>query len=92
MSLQQCMFEVSSSEFVAWIGYLDTEVNRFHRQDYFLATIAAEIRRSYVKKPRDVKIGDFLLEFETSDVVQKHSAQESKNFWFSALGITKEGE
>ncbi len=34
--------------------------------DYYLAQIATEVRRSYVKKPGNVKLKDFLITFKTA--------------------------
>ena len=76
--------------------FLDEEVNAFHREDYYLAQIAAEIRSGYVKNPNSVKISQFLLEFTSSQPQKEKSREEylkqSKSAWLGAVGIKQEGE
>lgn len=85
MSVQRCQCEISSSEFMDWIVYLDEEMNLFHREDFFLAQIATEIRRSFVKDPSKVKFKDFLIQFKKKVEPKKLSIEErskrSKAFW-----------
>lgn len=71
---------------------MEEEVNDFHREDYYLAQIACEVRRSYVKHPGRVKLKDFLIKFESRKPDTRPSLQESKQFWFSALGLDKDGK
>lgn len=96
MSLQRAQFEITSTEFVNWIAYLDDEEeNRFHREDYYLAQIAAEIRRSYVKDPRSVKIESFLMKFERkvkpkkSKMTMKERTKKAKAYWSALMGVPK---
>jgi len=77
MSVQRAQYEITSSEFMDWIAYLDDDANRFHREDYFLAQIAAEIRRSFVKDPMSVKLSPFLLKFGKKEERKKLSIAES---------------
>ncbi len=87
---------MSSTEFLEWVAYLNEEVNEFHREDYFFASIAAEIRRMYVAKPMSVRLSDFLITFkEKSEFKQpkKMSVEEktkrSKAFWGTIVGLPK---
>lgn len=93
MSVRKVQSEVSSSEFLEWIAYLDEDANRFHREDYYFANIAAEIRRSYVKDPMKVKISSFLMKFTRAKKSEKLSVKEriaqSKAFWRGMLKIPK---
>jgi len=98
MSKQRCQAETTSSEFVKWIRYLDDEVNAFHREDYYWAQIAAEIRRGNVKHPKNVKVGDFIMTFTTTTkkkAEKKEKAEglsreariaRSKSFWSALAG------
>jgi len=63
MSLQEVMNQTTSTEFVDWMTFFEMERSSFHREDYYLAQIAAEVRRSIVKKPQEVQVQDFLLKF-----------------------------
>lgn len=93
--MQRCMAETSSSDFVDWQIYFEQQLNTHEKLDYYLAQIAAEVRRGWVKSPKQVKSEDFLIKFErkgasktseapaTDDEKQKYLA-ESKAF-FSAL-------
>lgn len=77
-----------------WMLYFTLEPNFFHREDYYLAQIAAEIRRSLVKNPKEVDIKSFLLHFtqkkekEKDDSIQTKTAK-SKAFWFTLVGAGK---
>ena len=61
-----------------------------------LAKIAAEVRRSYVKEPKDVKLSDFLIKFKEKVKQKKMSIEErtnrSKAFWSTVTGLTKRGK
>jgi len=92
MSTQRAQFEISSTEFMDWIVYLDDkEINEFRREDYYLANIAAEVRRSYVKDPMKVKIDSFLFNFKSEKKEKKKMSIEertkrAKSFWGAIVG------
>lgn len=98
-SVEQLKEEITHSEFLDWMEFLALERNKARKLDYYLAQIAYELRRSYVKNPDRVKLNSFLLkfvskspparmDFDTDDdnKYREHVAQESKNAWFAALG------
>ena len=91
MSKQRCQNEITSSEFVDWMVYFDEDLNRFHREDYFLAQIAQEIRRVLSKKPDKIKLDSFLLKFEYAKekvpMSRKERMEMSKGFWFGMAGF-----
>jgi len=96
MSVQRAQFEIPSTEFVDWIVYLeDEETNRVHREDYYLANIAAEIRRSYVKDPAKVRLESFLMKFTKKDesekpkMTKKERTKRAKTFWMTLLKFPK---
>lgn len=75
-----------------WMEYLgsDYEQNIFHRQDFYLAQIACEIRRTITKNPKAVKLKDFIIDFVKKTVKKKRTSydvEKSKSFWFAGLGI-----
>ena len=77
-----------------WLKYLEKDINDFHREDYYLAQIATEIRRSYVKRPKSVRLKDMLLKFTSNKKPVSKTERElhnkkSKAFWLSALGFGK---
>ena len=39
------------------------KIEQVTREEHYLAQIACEVRRSFVKKPQSVKLEDFLLKF-----------------------------
>lgn len=85
------MARTTSSEFAEWCAFMDQEdAESFRRQDYYLAQIAAEVRRSYVKRPETVKIEDLLLKF-TEEERPKRSPEEElahqKACFYRALGL-----
>ncbi len=95
MSLQRCQEETSSSDFVLWKVYLEEELNGFHREDYYLAQIAQEIRMVLAKKPSQIKLKSFLLKFvreqEQRQLSREEYTKRSKSFWFSMTGFKPEG-
>ena len=81
---------LTSSEFVEWVAYLELEMNSFHREDFYMAQLAAEIRRGYVKNPNKPKVEDFLITFGMKDVYKKtvkEATRDSKSFWNSLLAV-----
>lgn len=76
MSVQRCQEETTSTEFLDWLEYLDWDVNAFHREDWFLAQIAQEIRRTISKDPEKVEVDDFLRKFVAKKVSKKLTRKE----------------
>lgn len=74
---------ITYSEFLDWLQYLNWEEQRRGKLDFYLAQIAAEVRRSYVKHPKTVKLKDFFLTY----FEQNGRMQKSKEAWFSCLKI-----
>lgn len=68
------------------MSFFEMERNSFHREDYYLAQIAAEVRRSIVKRPQDVDVKDFLLSFVPE---KKRGNGEAENP--SLIGKKKDG-
>lgn len=96
MSVERAKAEISSTHFIMWCEYLAQEFNRPNRQDYYLASIAAEVRRGSMncKHPNKVKLKDMVLKFETEED-QKTSQEadaQSKKFWFAFTGYEVEGK
>lgn len=77
--------------------YLDMVEDNHSKQDYALARIAAEVRRSYVEHPKKVREKDLLIEFERRTVSETkeedvEAVMEShKRFWFAAVGLKSDG-
>ena len=57
------------------------------REEYYLAQIAAEVRRGIAKHPKKVHMKDFILDFEKKKVEDQDSTKRSKQFWFAFAGI-----
>jgi len=95
-SLQEVQDQTTSTEFVQWNRYLDDDVNAFHREDHYMAQIAAEVRRGHDKHPEKVMITDHILEFErvkdAAEEAEEFDVKHSKDFWYAALGIKKEDQ
>ena len=86
MSLQRCQDETSSTEFLDWLEYLEQGVNVRRREDYYLAQIAREIRRTVVKNPQNVALKSFLLEFEIEKPVKEKRKSTLKR-WLAWAGL-----
>lgn len=82
-------------EFVMWMEYLRLEESQDDKRDYYAAQIAAEVRRSYVEKPKKVRIKDFMLKFAQSSPKKEMDLEEMtrnhKQFWFASLGLKNDG-
>lgn len=98
MTVQEAQSKISSSEFIEWLQFFEwEEFEEFSSEAFYLAQIAAEIRRGNVAKPKQIKVSDFLLKFEklnearkavnTTDKQTKESA--SKSFWKALVNFPK---
>jgi len=96
MPLQRVKAETTSTEFVDWLQYLEQDWNRPRREDWYLAQVAAEVRRSRVMEPGKVKTKELLIEFESgerTDDGNKPTEEQlatrtarSKAAWFTRVG------
>ena len=81
-------------DFTKWILYLEMEEVRNTKRDYALARIAAEVRRSYVAKPNNVREEDLLMKFEKvkkKERTKEEATAASKRYVFSCLGMKEDG-
>ena len=85
MPIQQVKQMTSSSDFTNWMIYLNEEPNKFNALYMYLAQIAAEMRRSFVKHPKKVETKDFIIKFTSKEDVIKQKTEHSKSSWFSFL-------
>jgi hypothetical protein len=94
--LQRLQRETTSNEFVEWMQFLEQDWDIPTRQDYFLAQIAAEMRRSIAREPKAVKLEHFMLKFATPakraarEAEQQHG-NNSKAHWLAFFGLGKKG-
>ena len=89
-SLEEAQRKISSEEFILWKVYFDWDVNAFHRDDYFWAQIAYEIRCVLSKNPKRHKPEQFLIKFEEAKKKQESvetRTTRSKLFWLSLVGV-----
>lgn len=95
MSVQRCQQEITSTEFMDWIIYLEMDINTFHRMDYFLAQISCVIAKTFGgKKAKSLRIEDFLLKFKAKRDKRKKMTKEDKlkvqkQRWFHRVGLIK---
>jgi len=88
------MQETTSTEFLAWQQYFEQEQTKHTREHYYLAQIAAEVRRSNVKNPKAVTPEQLLLKFTTSpkkvapptEADREARTAASKANWFGLVG------
>lgn len=73
--------------------YLYDDEYDTHREDIFMAQIAAEIRRGNVKYPKKVNIKDFLKPFMKPEkkiskkkMTKEEATAKSKAIWFNLVG------
>ena len=97
MSLQRCQTETTSTEFLDWQQYLVQEINFPRKQDYYLAQIAAEVRRVMNKNPNSIKVEDLLMKFEghvdeeekPTPIDKETRTASNKSKWFGITGYKK---
>jgi hypothetical protein len=98
--LQYIQQTTTATEFSEWLVFLDMqETELFAKQDFYLAQIAAEVRRSWVSKEsrQSVKTEDFVIKFQTKtprkkkaqETDSRYSMQVSKAAWLAAVGLGK---
>ncbi len=86
-SVNELKGRLTYGEFLDWLEYLKWEERRNTKLDFYLASITAELRRSYVANPKSVKMSDFLIELV--DSVQSDKVTKSKQTWLSAVGVKR---
>jgi hypothetical protein len=91
MSTQRAQSEITSSEFPEWIAFLNQEETKRTKQDFYLASIAAEVRKGNVKHPKKVKISDLFIRYAKKKVKMtiKQKSDEAKAFFGALLGSSK---
>ena len=95
-SIQEAKAVIPSMEFTQWMLYLEMEEERHTKQDYYLAQIAAEVRRPNIKNPSKLQVEDMLLKFEKRDRMKKEVSVETmtanhKQFWMASVGLKSDG-
>lgn len=81
-SVEELTDRITFSEFLGWLDYLNWFEARHGKEDFYLAQIAAEIRRGQVKHPKNVKTKDFLIQASPAP-----AAKSSKSIWLSVLKV-----
>ena len=71
-----------------WQEYFSEELKVQEKEHYYLAQLACEVRRSFTKDPKSVKIEDFLIKFKDSAPATKAQKDTnlSKSIW---MGLAK---
>jgi hypothetical protein len=97
MSLDEVKAKHSASQFIQWLEFLEWEFNSPDKICYYLAQIAAEMRRSQVKSGVVVRLEDFLIKFARRQPERKRvSVQEGsqakmdrfKQAFFTLTGLS----
>jgi len=74
------MKAITFSEFLDWLEFLNWQESRRDKTDFYLAQVAAEIRRGNVKRPNAVKTKDFYVS-HTDPAVGADRVKKSKSAW-----------
>lgn len=82
--------QMTYTEFLDWLTFLSMEEERHTKQEFYLAQIAAEVRRGHVKHPAKVKMTDFLMKSKAAPSTSVRP--NSKSIWASHLGIKLKGK
>ena len=89
MSVQQAQACITSREFVEWRVFIEQEQTEPRVEHYYLAQVAAEVRRGWVAKPRQVKLKDFILRTDKQTKAPNAQLQQeqSKAMWLAVCKV-----
>lgn len=74
------MEKITFTEFLDWVQFLEQDEKRRDKLDFYLAQLAAEMRRSYVKTPRSVQVKAFYVSYVDPEVAEDRM-RKSKAAW-----------
>lgn len=91
--------QITITEFLQWQEFFRILRDRHEKLHFYLAQIACEVRRSYIKHPRQAKLGDFLLKFANPDDADRpptqaelaHRCAVSRASWLAYAGVKPKG-
>ena len=99
--VQRLMAETTPTDFFDHIEYMTRKMREEREQEfkekkaehYYLAQIAQEVARKFAKKPEDITLDMFLLEFEfkkpkSEEEIQQEKIRQSKAAWGAFTGLT----
>lgn len=86
---------VTHRQFVIWSRWYRDEYSTPSRSDYYLAQIAAEVRRGLVKNPQSVKLSTFVLDFDDSrrrmpELSPEAQDELSKSKWLAFMASSSD--
>ena len=93
MSVGQVLATHTRRQLKAQLAWIEDQWQKTDKVDWYLAQIAAEIRRGHVKKPRSVKLKHLLLKFRQDDVgavpqlTKDQITAIQKTRWSRRLGV-----
>ncbi len=95
MSLGEVMSRHSERQMRAFLAYLDMELERPSRADWYQMQTAAEVRRGNAKDPSSVDVRDMVLRWQRKNARPKELSREeqlkldafARAKWFAALGF-----
>lgn len=85
MPVRELMEKITFTEFLDWSQFLEQEERRRTKLDWYLAQVAAEVRRGTVTKPKTVKVSDFFVSYMEPGTEDR--MKRSKFAWGIALKI-----
>lgn len=92
-TVDEAQEDLTSSGFVRWCLFIDAESEKIEKLDFYLAGIIAEVRRSWVKRPRKIQTKQFVIQPKpkrpkpTTEQEKQDYIKESKSAWGMALGV-----
>lgn len=72
------MRQHTTRQYLVWMRFLENQTNLPSTELYYLMQIAAEIRRTRVKHPEQVKLDDMKIPFEIVTVIRGPDGKEIK--------------
>lgn len=98
MTVSELKSQVTITEFLEWQEFFRILRDRHEKLHFYLAQIACEVRRSYIKHPRQAKLGDFLLKFASAEdnrpmteAELAHKIAVSRASWLAYAGVKPKG-
>jgi len=88
MTVRELSERITFREFQEWLEYLEwDEYRRQTKEDFYLAQIAFETRRSYVRHPNKEKFSSFLYQPSDEQAEREDKLKASKKAWLAVMDM-----
>lgn len=88
------MRSLTQREYETRLVWIEGELERPSRSDWYAMQVAAEVRRTRVKCPNNVKLSDMKLKVNRPEQIpelatREETVEQAKARWFGFLGVKR---